>query len=197
MQLKKLIVATGNRHKLNEISKIFTETQIISAAQAGFEADTPETGATFEENAVIKARAATKALNLPALADDSGLCVDALGGAPGIYSARYSGEHGNDKANREKLLKELTGITNRRARFCCAVALCFPGGETIVATGETYGVIMREERGKNGFGYDCLFFSDDLQKSFAEANAEEKNAVSHRARALCALRDKLACMQEK
>ena len=197
MQLQKLIVATGNLHKLREIRGIFWETEVISAAEAGFEEDTPETGGTFEENALIKARAASRALGLPALADDSGLCVDALGGAPGVYSARYAGGHGNDKANREKLLRELSDIANRRARFRCAVALCFPGGKEIIATGETCGEILREEQGKNGFGYDCLFFSDDLQKSFAEATAEEKNAVSHRGRALSALKEKLARLREE
>ena len=196
MQLQKLIVATGNKHKLREIRELFSESEVISALEAGFEEDTPETGETFEENALIKARAAAKALNLPALADDSGLCVDALNGAPGIYSARYAGEHGNEKANREKLMKELLNKDNRRARFRCAVALCFPNGLEIIAAGETCGEILREERGGNGFGYDSLFFSDDLQKSFAEASAEEKNAVSHRARALGALKEKIARFQE-
>ena len=196
MKLQKLIVATGNKHKLREIRELFSESEVISASEAGFEEDTPETGETFEENALIKARAAAKALNLPALADDSGLCVDALNGAPGIYSARYAGEHGNEKANREKLMKELLNKDNRRARFRCAVALCFPNGLEIIAAGETCGEILREERGGNGFGYDSLFFSDDLQKSFAEASAEEKNAVSHRARALGALKEKIARFQE-
>ena len=189
---KKLIVATGNRHKLQEIREIFPETQVISAADAGFTQDVEETGRTFEENALIKARAAAEVLNLPALADDSGLCVDALGGAPGIYSARYAGGHGDDKANRQKLLIELSGVKQRSARFCCAIALCFPHGKEIVVTGETCGEILYEEQGENGFGYDSLFFSDDLQKSFGTADAEEKNAVSHRGRALCALKEKLS-----
>ena len=197
MQIQKLIVATGNLHKLREISAIFTETEVISAAEAGFKEDTPETGETFEENALIKARAAAKALGLPALADDSGLCTDALGGAPGIYSARYSGEHGNDKANREKLLKELSGEKNRRARFRCAVALCFPNGKEITASGETCGEILQKETGCNGFGYDSLFFSDDLQKSFGEASDKEKNDVSHRGRALSALKNKIASLREE
>lgn len=194
---KKLIVATGNRHKLQEIREIFPETQVISAADAGFTQDVEETGRTFEENALIKARAAAVALNLPALADDSGLCVDALGGAPGIYSARYAGGHGDDKANRQKLLKELSGVKQRDARFCCAIALCFPHGKEIVVTGETCGEILYEEQGENGFGYDSLFFSDDLQKSFGRAGAEEKNAVSHRGRALCALKEKLSGEREE
>lgn len=196
MQIQKLIVATGNLHKLREICEIFADTEVVSAAEAGFKEDTPETGETFEENALIKARAAAKALGLPALADDSGLCVDALGGAPGIFSARYSGEHGNDKANRAKLLKELTGNKRRRARFCCAVALCFPNGKEITATGETCGEILQEETGSNGFGYDSLFFSDDLQKSFGEASDKEKNAVSHRGRALNALKNKIESLRE-
>lgn len=196
MQIQKLIVATGNLHKLREICEIFADTEVVSAAEAGFKEDTPETGESFEENALIKARAAAKALGLPALADDSGLCVDALGGAPGIFSARYSGEHGNDKANREKLLKELTGNKRRRARFRCAVALCFPNGKEITAIGETCGEILQEETGSNGFGYDSLFFSDDLQKSFGEASDKEKNAVSHRGRALNALKNKIESLRE-
>ncbi|MGN1061589.1 MAG: XTP/dITP diphosphatase [Candidatus Scatosoma sp.] len=197
MILQKLIVATGNSHKLKEIREIFPATEVISAAEAGFTQDVEETGQTFEENALIKARAAAEALNLPALADDSGLCVDALGGAPGIYSARYAGGHGDEKANRKKLLKELSGVKQRSARFCCVIALCFPDGKTVTAAGETCGEILYEEQGGNGFGYDCLFFSDDLQKSFGTAEAEEKNAVSHRGRALRALKEKLSRTQEE
>ncbi|MGN1053401.1 MAG: XTP/dITP diphosphatase [Candidatus Scatosoma sp.] len=195
--LQKLIVATGNKHKLREIREIFPETEVISAADAGFTQEVEETGQTFEENALIKARAAAEALKLPALADDSGLCVDALGGAPGVYSARYAGGHGDEQANRQKLLKELSGVKQRSARFCCAVALCFPDGKEIAAAGETCGEILYGEQGENGFGYDSLFFSDDLQKSFGAAEAEEKNAVSHRGRALCALKEKLSRTQEE
>ena len=118
------------------------------------------------------------------MADDSGLCVDALGGAPGIYSARYSEEHGNDAANRAKLLKELAGKDDRSAKFVCAVALYKTDGEVIKGLGETYGKIALKEEGTNGFGYDTLFISDDLGKSFGVATSGEKNSISHRKRAL-------------
>ena len=194
MKVETLIVATGNKHKLQEIQAIFKDVRVVSAREAGYTGDPEETGQTFEENAIIKARAAAEALNLPALADDSGLCVAALGGAPGIYSARYAGGHGDDKKNREKLLAELGDEKNRAAYFRSAAALCFPqsmGGKTVTATGDTHGSILTREEGENGFGYDCLFYSDDLCKSFGVASAEEKNAVSHRFRALTALKEKL------
>ena len=200
MKAETLVVATGNKHKLQEIQAIFKDVRVISAREAGYLGDPEETGATFEENAIIKARAAAEALNLPALADDSGLCVAALGGAPGIYSARYAGGHGDDKKNREKLLAELGDEKNRAAYFRSAAALCFPqsmGGKTVTATGDTHGRILTREEGENGFGYDCLFYSDDLKKSFGTASAEEKNAVSHRFRALTALKEKLKSEDEK
>ena len=200
MKLETLIVATGNKHKLQEIQAIFKDVRVVSAREAGYLGDPEETGATFEENAIIKARAAADALKLPALADDSGLCVAALGGAPGIYSARYAGGHGDDKKNREKLLAELGDEKNRAAYFRSAAALCFPqsmGGKTVTATGDTHGRILTREEGENGFGYDCLFYSDDLCKSFGVASAEEKNAVSHRFRALTALKEKLKSEDEK
>ena len=200
MKVETLVVATGNKHKLQEIQAIFKDVRVVSAREAGYLGDPEETGATFEENAIIKARAAAEALTLPALADDSGLCVAALGGAPGIYSARYAGGHGDDKKNREKLLHELRGIENRAAYFRSAAALWFPqsmGGKTVTATGDTHGRILTREEGENGFGYDCLFYSDDLCKSFGVASAEEKNAVSHRFRALTALKEKLKSEDEK
>lgn len=192
---QKLVVATGNAHKLREIAQIFTDYEIVSQKQAGFDEDVEETGKTFAENALIKARAASKALGVIALADDSGLCVDALGGAPGVYSARYCGWHGDDKANRDLLLKNLENEQNRNAYFESAVALVYPDGREIVAHGRTHGSILFEEVGENGFGYDCLFYSEDLQKSFAVASAEEKNSVSHRYRALCELKDKVGEIQ--
>lgn len=200
MKVETLVVATGNKHKLQEIQAIFKDVRVVSAREAGYLGDPEETGATFEENAIIKARAAAEALNLPALADDSGLCVAALGGAPGIYSARYAGGHGDDKKNREKLLAELGDEKNRAAYFRSAAALCFPqsmGGKTVTATGDTHGRILTREEGENGFGYDCLFYSDDLCKSFGVASAEEKNTVSHRFRALTALKEKLKSEDEK
>ena len=187
----RLVVASGNKNKLREIAEIFPDFEVVSQKQMGFDEDVEETGLTFAENALIKARAAAKALNEIVLADDSGLCVDALRGAPGIYSARYAGEHGDDKANRKLLLQNLAGETDRRAYFNCAVALVFPDGREIVAEGKTYGEILTEEVGSGGFGYDPLFLSDDLQKSFGVATAEEKNTVSHRFRALQALRMRL------
>ncbi len=188
MQKQTIVVATGNAHKLREIAEIFPEYEIISQKQAGFDVDVEETGETFQENALIKARAACAALGLPVLADDSGLCVEALGGAPGVYSARYCGWHADDKSNRALLLKNMAGKTERSACFCCSVALVYPDGKELCAEGKTHGVILEAEQGEGGFGYDPLFFSDDLQKSFGVATAEEKNGVSHRYRALCALR---------
>ena len=190
MTKKKLVVETGNAHKLREIAQIFTEYEVVSQKQMGFDEDVEETGSTFAENALIKARAACLALQETVLADDSGLCVVALNGAPGVYSARYSGKHGDDQGNRDLLLKNMQGVADRRAYFCCAVAVVTPDGEEIVAEGKTHGKILHEETGTGGFGYDCLFESDDLHKSFGVASAEEKNTVSHRFRALDALRSK-------
>ncbi len=184
----RLVVATGNAHKLKEIAEILPQFDVVSQKQMGFDEDVEENGKTFIENALIKARAASKALHCIALADDSGLCVDALGGAPGIYSARYCGYHGDDKKNRETLLKNMDGITNRAAHFTSALALVYPDGKEITCEGHTYGKILLEEQGDGGFGYDCLFESDDLGKSFGLATAEEKNAVSHRFRSLQKLR---------
>ncbi len=186
---KIIVAATGNAHKLKEIKAILKGWKILSEAEAGFCGEVEETGATFAENALIKAQAVCTATGLPALADDSGLCVDALGGAPGVYSARYSG--GGSAENRKLLLKNLEDVSNRAAHFSCAVALVFPSGETVTAEGNTYGEILTEERGENGFGYDSLFFSTVLQKSFAESSEEEKNGVSHRGAALAALVKKL------
>lgn len=186
---KTVVAATGNAHKLKEIRSVLADWKVLSEREAGFSGDVEETGATFAENARIKARAVCAATGLPALADDSGLCVEALGGAPGVYSARYSG--GGDAANRALLLKNLDGRKDRSAYFACAVALVFPNGEILEAEGKTFGEILREERGSNGFGYDSLFLSRDLNKSFAEASEEEKNSVSHRGRALRALEEKL------
>jgi len=186
---KTVVAATGNAHKLAEIRAILCEWNVISAKEAGFFGDVEETGETFAENALLKARAVCASTGIPALADDSGLCVDALGGAPGVYSARYSG--GGDAENRKLLLKNLAGEENRRAYFASAVALVFPSGETFVAEGRTYGHILDAERGERGFGYDSLFYSDDLKKSFGEATEAEKNAVSHRGRALRELEAKL------
>ena len=190
MEKQKLVVATGNAHKLREIAEIFTEYEVVSQKQMGFDEDVEETGTTFAENALIKARAAAKALSCMALADDSGICVDALGGAPGVYSARYCGHHGHDKKNRDLLLENMKNESNRKAHFTSAIALVYPNGKEVVVEGKTYGKILYKEEGDGGFGYDPIFESDDLKKSFGVATAEEKNAVSHRFRALQALREK-------
>lgn len=187
MDEKVIVAATGNEHKLKEIREILKGYTVVSANEAGFFDEVDETGATFLENAFLKARAVVKSTGRAALADDSGLTVDALGGEPGIYSARYSG--GGSAENRKLLLKNMQGAANRAASFTCAVALVFSDGREYSAIGKTYGTILEEERGQNGFGYDSLFFSSDLQKSFAEASDEEKNSVSHRGRALASLLD--------
>ena len=181
---QRLVVATGNMHKLREIAEIFTDFEVVSQKQMGFAEDVEETGATFAENALIKARAAAKALGCITLADDSGLCVEALCGAPGVYSARYAGEHGSDKKNRDLLLKNMENVADRRAYFISAIALVYPDGRELIAEGKTYGKILYKEQGDGGFGYDCIFESDDLKKSFGLATPEEKNAVSHRFRGL-------------
>ncbi|MBQ8428816.1 MAG: RdgB/HAM1 family non-canonical purine NTP pyrophosphatase [Clostridia bacterium] len=183
-QKPRLVVASGNAHKLREIAEIFTQFEVVSQKQMGFDEDVEETGTTFAENALIKARAACKALGCMALADDSGLCVDALGGAPGVFSARYCGYHGSDEENRKVLLNNMQGVTDRKAHFTSAIVLVYSDGKELIAEGSTHGVILDKEDGEGGFGYDPLFFSDDLQKSFGKATAEEKNAVSHRFRAL-------------
>ena len=188
---KRLVVATGNVNKLREIAEIFPHYEVISAKQAGFEGEVEETGETFAENSRLKAEAVARALGCIALADDSGLCAEALGGAPGVYSARYAGGNGDDRANRLLLLKNMEDERNRRAYFQSAIALVYPDGKCLIAEGRTYGNSLYEETGENGFGYDCVFESEDLGKSFGVASAEEKNAVSHRFRALQKLSEML------
>lgn len=189
MKSSKIIVATGNKGKLKEIKQIFKNVEIISMDEAGFFGDIEETGTSFKENALIKAKTVADKLNAAVMADDSGLCVHALHGAPGIYSARFSGE--GEAANRALLLKRLHDITDRAAHFECAVCLYFPDGKTVFGEGKTYGRILQEEIGEAGFGYDRIFYSNDLNKSFGLASEKEKNSVSHRYRALCDLLEKL------
>lgn len=191
--MEKIVAATNNAGKLREIREILDGIyEVVSLKDLRLNVDAEETGATFEENALIKARAVFLAANLPALADDSGLCVDALDGAPGVYSARYSGENASDKENNALLLKNMEGISDRDAKFVSAVVLYRGENDYITATGETAGRILLSPEGSGGFGYDCLFFSAALGKSFGLATAEEKNSVSHRAAALRALTQKLA-----
>ena len=158
--------------------------------EAGFTGDIVEDGETFEANSAIKAEAVSRFTGLPALADDSGLSVDALGGAPGVYSARYAGEHGDDQANNDLLLKNMENITDRTCRFVCAMALALPGEETRVVRGECVGELLYERAGNGGFGYDPLF-KYHTGKTFGEMTEKEKNAVSHRANASEKMREVL------
>lgn len=187
---KRLVFASGNKGKIKEIGEMLPDFEVVGYKDLGFDFEIDETGKTFYENALIKAKAVSEASGLAALADDSGLCVNALGGAPGIFSARYAGD-GNDEHNIDKLLKELRGVKDRSAKFVCSLVLYSPDGKIISAEGETFGQILAERAGKNGFGYDPIFYSEDLQKSLGEASPEEKNSVSHRARALCNLKKRL------
>ena len=182
-----IYVATHNANKLREIGEI-----LPGFAVHAEDPDVEETAPDFSGNALIKARAiAARHMGDWVMADDSGLEVDALDGQPGVYSARFAGVHGDDKANNQKLLKLMEGVENRGCGFASAIALCRPGREDVVVRGVCRGTLLHEERGSGGFGYDPLFLSDELNKTFAEAQADEKNAVSHRARAIAALRDAL------
>ena len=189
----KLIIASNNAHKLVEIRAILGDRfdEILSLREALIEHETVEDGRSFMENARKKAREIMELSGCCALADDSGLCVDALGGAPGIYSARYAGEHGNDAANRQKLLRELEGVENRGAHFSCAMALRRPDGSCVEAEGYVFGEIAHAEAGENGFGYDPLFYLPERGCTMAQLEPEEKNAISHRYNALQALLKKL------
>ncbi len=188
--MDEFIFATNNQNKVREIEKIFQNVRIVSLAEAGIDVDVEETGSTFEENALIKAREIFKLTRRPTLSDDSGLMVDALGGRPGIYSARYAGVHGDSAANNKKLLGEMENVQNRKAHFVSAVAFVCEG-EELVVTGRTEGEILREECGDAGFGFDPLFYSYDLRKSFGCATMDEKNSVSHRARAFNKMKELL------
>ncbi len=187
---QRIVLASGNAHKIKEIGQMLPDFEVVGYKDLGFDFEIEEDGTTFYENALIKAKAVATALNLPALADDSGICVDALDGQPGIFSARYAGD-GVDEHNNELLLKNMEGVENRKAKFVCCMVFYKPNGEIITATGETHGKIMYECQGENGFGYDPLFMSDDLNKCLGVATAEEKNTISHRFRAIQALKEKL------
>ena len=194
----KLLIATNNKHKLTEIRAILSPffDEIVGMGEAGIELDVVEDGESFFDNALKKAReTAAVATGFDAvLADDSGLCVDALGGAPGIYSARFAGVAHAVAANNAKLLNCMSDVPDGRrgARFVCALALVRRGLPPLLTEGVCEGEILREARGNNGFGYDPYFWYPPLQKGFGELSADEKNAVSHRARALAALREKLS-----
>lgn len=190
----KIIIATHNKHKLQEMSRILSPMgyEVVTDRDLGIElTDAEENGETFLDNARIKAESGCRESGLPCIADDSGLCVDALGGAPGVFSARYSGTHGDDDGNNKKLLSELEGVPTekRTAHFACAICVSFPDGSEVTATGKCEGYIGYEKKGTNGFGYDPLFMVGD--RSLAEMTAEEKDAISHRGNALKALKEKL------
>ena len=181
------VMASNNGGKLREIREILSDMdiEVISQREAGCEVSAQETGTTFEENAYIKAIMATTLLGLPAIADDSGLCVDALDGAPGIYSARYgNGEAKTDMERMELLLKNMEDKTDRAGRFVSCVCCTFPNGDVITARGECEGTITREPRGENGFGYDPIFLPSGMTMTMAEMPEETKNRISHRAKSL-------------
>ena len=188
----KILLATRNKNKAREVAAILSEyrdrlgeIELLTLDDVGITEDVEENGSTFEENALIKAKAGAKSGYIT-LADDSGIEVDALNGAPGIYSARFAGGHGDDKANNELLLKKLEGVPRekRTARYAVAIACVLPNGEKFTVRGTTEGLILNAYDGEGGFGYDPLFWSTDLQKSFGRATPEEKNGVSHRGRAV-------------
>ena len=179
-----LLAATGNEHKLRELQEMFRDFYTIAPmSAAGFFGPIDENASTFAGNAAIKAEAVCEATGMPAIADDSGLCVEALDGEPGVLSARYAGSHGDDDANNDLLLRRMEGKEDRRAHFTCALALKLPGKKPYIAEGSCPGTILHKRQGTGGFGYDPLFLYEPMGKTYAEMNAEEKNSISHRARA--------------
>ena len=196
----KVILASKNPHKLTELSAILSQHgfEIALESEYGLDIDVDETGTTFEENSLLKAEAVMKASGLPVLADDSGLMVDALDGAPGVYSARY-GHKSSDGERTAFLLENMKDVPDgrRTAKFVCVITCLWPDGRKIVARGECPGVITREVHGENGFGYDPVFYLPELGMTYAELPSEQKNAISHRARALQDFCGKYQQMQEK
>ena len=195
----KFVLATQNAGKVKEMSAILAQfdIEVISAKDAGIHLDVEETGTTFAENAMLKAKAICEAANLPAIADDSGLCVDALNGGPGVYSARYGGEGLDDKGRYQLLLNNLRGQSTRAAHFACAIACAFPNGETLTAEGRCNGTIAFAPMGEGGFGYDPVFFVPEFRKTFGQLSAEEKGEISHRGRALKIFVENLATYLQK
>ena len=191
-----MILASNNAHKLTEIRDILADLgiELISQSEAGCDFEVEETGTTFEENAYLKAAAVTRATGQPAIADDSGLEVDALNGEPGVYSARYTGRHEDTDEDRNNLVLEKLGdlpLERRTARFVSAICCTFPNGDVLRARGTMEGRILFAPRGKNGFGYDPLFLADGQERSNGELSAEEKNAISHRGNALRIFKEEL------
>jgi XTP/dITP diphosphohydrolase len=196
----RLVLATRNPGKVTELRRILAEAcldvDLVTGDDVGELPEVPETGATFADNALLKARAVAAATGLAAVADDSGLCVDAMHGMPGIFSARWAGRHGDDRANLDLLLGQLTDVPEERrgARFVCAAAVVLPDGREHVASGEVRGSVIRTPRGEGGFGYDPVFVPEGESRTTAELPAEEKDAISHRGRALRALAPVLGAM---
>jgi len=195
----KFVLATHNPGKLREMSAILGKlgVEVVLPADLGLAVDVEETGETFAENAMLKAKAICAAAKLPAIADDSGLCVDALNGGPGVYSARYGGEGLDDAGRRMLLLNTMRGMPSRAAHFTCAVACAFPNGDTLTAEGRVDGTIAYASMGDGGFGYDPVFFYPDKAKTFAQLTAEEKSEISHRGRALREFSEKLETYLKK
>ncbi len=198
---KRLVLATRNRHKVAELQRILAEAGLEGLEIAGLEdfpdvPDVVETGITFAQNAMLKAQAVAMATGLPAVADDSGLCVDVLGGAPGVFSARWCGRHGDDRANLDLLLAQLADVPDehRSAYFGCAAVLATPNGAERIAEGRLVGTLIREPRGSNGFGYDPIFVPDRDTRTTAQMSAAEKDAISHRGQAFRALAEEIRAL---
>ncbi len=189
-----IVIATTNQGKLKEFQHILKDhpVEIKSLADFGPIPEVVEDGETFDENAYKKALFTAKVLGLPAIADDSGLTVDALDGKPGVYSARFAGEQATDQDNIDKLLRDMDGQTNRKAAFKCVLSLAVPSGPALTYEGSCEGEILDQQRGSGGFGYDPVFFSPELGKTFAEADMAEKSRISHRGRALAEMSDEFA-----
>lgn len=189
----KLVLASKNKKKLAEMQEILSAlgVEVVLQSEVGVDVDVEETGTTFAENSALKARAVCQASGLPAIADDSGLCVDALNGAPGVYSARYGGEGLDDVGRYKLLLENMRGQMDRRCGFVSAICCAFPNGDEVTATGECRGTLAYAPKGDNGFGYDPIFFVPEKKKTFAQLTAEEKNEISHRGKALCAFKEEL------
>ncbi len=189
----KMVLASKNPKKLEEMAVILSQLgiEVVLESDVGVDVEVEETGTTFEENAALKAFAVMEATGLPAIADDSGLCVDALGGGPGVYSARYGGEGLTDADRYRLVLEGLQGQLDRGAKFVSAICCAFPGGDRVEARGECPGVIGYAPQGENVFGYDPIFFLPEKKKTFAQLTGEEKNAISHRGKALEKFKEEL------
>lgn len=189
----KFVLASKNPHKIAEMNDILSALgiEVISAADAGVDLEVEETGSTFAENAALKAQAICNASGLPAIADDSGLCVDALNGAPGIYSSRYGGPELDDTGRYRLLLENMRGSMDRRCKFVSSICCIFPNGDTLTAQGECHGTLAYAPKGEDGFGYDPIFFVPSLKKTFAQLTSEEKNSISHRGNALTQFKTEL------